>query len=115
MTAQIDKVQIRTMLQEARREMARSLGSRDEVRIEPSSEAMDQVQAAAARELATRNLDRSARWLRQIETALHRLETGGYGYCENCAEDIGPNRHRSPAALGWLVCASVCVWWEERS
>ncbi len=74
MTPAFDNLQIRKHLQDARQEIAKSYGLREQVCIEQTADAMDQVQAAAARELAIRNLDRSARWLREIEEALRRME-----------------------------------------
>jgi RNA polymerase-binding transcription factor DksA len=55
---------------------------------------MDRIQAAPARELAIDNLDRSARRLRQIDDALRRLDTGEYGTCGNCEDEIGAKRGR---------------------
>src|SRR5579864_5559784 len=105
MTPDADKLQIKRRLEDARQEIAQSLGLRDEVRIEQTADTMDQVQAAEARELAIRNLDRSARRLRQIEDALHRLESGGYGTCANCEEEIGPKRLR---AVPWTQLCLKC-------
>ena len=107
MTSEFDKLQIQKKLREARQEIAKSLGLRDEVRIEQAADTMDQVQAAEARELAISNLDRSARWLRQIEDALCRLESGEYGACANCEEEIGPKRLR---AVPW---ARLCLKCQE--
>ena len=105
MTPEFDRLQIKKQLQDARQEIAKSLGLREEVCIEQAADAMDQVQAAEAREFAIRNLDRSARRLRQIEDALRRLESGGYGTCANCEEEIGPNRLR---AVPWTQLCLKC-------
>lgn len=107
MTAEFDKLQIKKKLTDARQEIARSLGLREEVCIEQAADTMDQVQAAEARELAIRNLDRSARRFRQIENALRRLEAGEYGTCAACEEKIGPNRLR---AVPW---AQLCLKCQE--
>ena len=105
MTPELDKVQIRKQLRDARQEIATSLGLRNEVYIEQAADAMDQVQAAEARELAIRNLDRSARRLRQIEAALRRLEAETYGICANCEEAIGTKRLR---AVPWTQLCLKC-------
>jgi len=107
MTTQVEKLQIKRQLEDARREIAQSPGLRDEVCIERAADAMDQLQAAEARELAISNLDRSARRLRQIEDALRRLETGGYGTCIGCEEEIGTKRLR---AVPW---AQLCLKCQE--
>lgn len=105
MTPEVDKLQIKKQLLDARQEIAKSLGLRDEVYIEQAADTMDQVQAAEARELAISNLDRSARRLRQIEDALRRLKTGEYGTCANCEEEIGPKRLR---AVPWAQLCLKC-------
>src|ERR1017187_7926652 len=107
MTPELDKLQIRNHLQDARQEIAKSLGLREQVCIEQTADAMDQVQAATAREFAISNLDRSARWLREIEEALRRLDIGEYGTCANCEERIGPKRLR---AVPW---AQLCLKCQE--
>jgi DnaK suppressor protein len=109
MTTDFDKLQIRKDLEDARQEIAKSLGLREEVCIEQTADAMDQVQAAAGRELAIINLDRSARWVREIEEALRRLDTGEYGACLNCEEKIGAKRLR---AVPW---ARLCLSCQERA
>jgi DnaK suppressor protein len=73
---------------------------------------MDQVQAAEARDLAIRSLDRSVRRLRQIEEALRRLDKGEYGICENCEEKIGPKRLR---AIPWAQFCLKCQEIADRS
>ena len=107
MTPELDKLQIGNHLRDARQEIAKSLGLREQVCIEQTADAMDQVQAAAARELAISNLDRSARWLREIEEALRRLDIGEYGTCLNCEEEIGAKRLR---AVPW---APLCLRCQE--
>ena len=75
---------------------------------------MDQVQAAAARELVISSLDRSARWLREIEEALRRLDMGEYGTCLNCEEEIGAKRLRAvPWAQLCLRCQELADWRER--
>jgi DnaK suppressor protein len=108
MTPEFDKWQIKKQLEAAHREIATSLRMRDQVCIEQAADAMDQVQAAGARELAISNLDRSARWLREIEESLRRLDIGEYGICANCEEGIGPKRLRAvPWARFCLKCQEV--------
>jgi DnaK suppressor protein len=112
MTPELDKLQSRNHLQDARQEIANSLGLREQVCIEQTADAMDQVQAATARELAISNLDRSARWLREIEEALRRLDIGEYGTCLNCEEEIGAKRLR---AVPWAQLCLRCQELADRS
>ena len=108
MTPEFDKLQVKKQLEDAHQEIAKSLGLRDQVCIEQVADAMDQVQAAVARELAISNLDRSARWLREIEEAPRRLDIGEYGTCANCEEEIGPKRLRAvPWAQFCLKCQEI--------
>jgi DnaK suppressor protein len=107
MAQEFDKSQIRKRLQDARREIATSLKLRDQVCIEQTADEMDQIQAATARELAIKNLDRSARCLREIDEALRRLDTGDYGTCLYCEEAIGDKRLR---AVPW---AQYCLQCQE--
>ena len=105
MTSDAGKLQIKRRLEDARQEIVKSFGLREEVCIEQAADTMDQVQAAEARELAIRNLARSACRFRQIENALRRLEAGEYGTCANCDEKIGRNRLR---AVPWTQLCLKC-------
>lgn len=103
--SEFDKRQITQQMQETRQDISRSLDLRDGLLIEPAADEVDEAQAAEARELAIRNLERSARTLRQIEKALHRLSTDEYGICESCEKAIGAKRlHAVPWAQFCLDC-----------
>jgi RNA polymerase-binding protein DksA len=112
MTPKFDKLQVKKQLEDARREIAKGLGLWDQVCVEHAADAMDQVQAAVARELAISNLDRAARWLREIEEAQRRLDIGEYGTCANCEERIGPKRLR---AVPWAQLCLKCQEMADRS
>lgn len=44
--------------------------------------------------------------IQQLSNAINRLETGTYGYCESCGEEIAPRRLEvQPAALMCIHCA----------
>ena len=43
--------------------------------------------------------------LKQIDAALDRLATGGFGVCTACGEDISPKRL---AAIPWAHCCIAC-------
>jgi RNA polymerase-binding transcription factor len=106
-TQELDRLQIRKQLQDARDAITQNLGLREQVHIEHAADEMDEVQAAAARDLAITNLNRSARWLRQIDDALFRLDAGEYGRCANCDEEIGAKRL---SAVPW---AAFCLGCQE--
>lgn len=45
--------------------------------------------------------------LRNITAALVRIETGDYGYCKSCDENIAEARlHADPSALNCIECAN---------
>lgn len=80
------------MLEDKQAELEQVLRNRDGITIEKSPDALDEVQNAAERELAIRNLDRESNLLRNVRAALVRVEDGSYGVCLNCEEDISLKR-----------------------
>ena len=86
-------------------ELARVLRNREAIAIEKSADALDEVQHAAERELAIRNLDRESGLLRQVKSALGRINEGTYGVCMHCEEDINPKRL---AAVPWTQYCISC-------
>jgi DnaK suppressor protein len=73
-------------------ELNAGLRNRDEIAIEKTPDAIDEVQLAGERELAIRNLDRESNLLRNVKSALARIADGSYGVCLHCEEDIKPKR-----------------------
>ncbi len=86
-------------------ELAQVLRRRDAIAIEKSADALDEVQHAAERELAIRNLDRESNLLRLVKLALRRIEDGSYGTCMHCEEDINPRRL---VAVPWAPYCIAC-------
>ena len=97
----------RTTLEAKKAEIAASLRNRDEIAIEKTADAIDEVQLAGERELAIRNLDRESVLLRQVRGALARMADGSYGTCLHCEEDISPKRLN---AVPWT---SFCIRCQE--
>jgi DnaK suppressor protein len=83
--------------------------NRDAITIEKSADALDEVQHAAERELAIRNLDRESNLLRNVRSALRRIEDGSFGTCLHCEEEISPKRI---AAVPW---AAFCIQCQEQA
>jgi DnaK suppressor protein len=81
--------------------------NREEILIEKTPDALDEVQLAGERELAIRNLDREASLLRNVRAALFRINDGSYGICLHCEEEIKPKRME---ALPW---AALCIRCQE--
>jgi DnaK suppressor protein len=97
------------ILEAKQSELARVLRNREGIAIEKSPDALDEVQHAAERELAIRNLDRESGLLRQVKLALHRIDEGSYGICVHCEEDINPKRLN---AVPWT---QYCISCQERA
>ncbi len=82
----------REILERKRAELTATLRRREEIAIEKSADAIDEVQRAAERDMAIRNLDRDSHLLRNIRAALARMDEGTYGICVRCEEPISPKR-----------------------
>lgn len=95
----------REILEAKQSELAQVLRNRDGITIEKSPDALDEVQNAAERELAIRNLDRESNLLRNVRAALHRIDEGMFGICMHCEEDISPKRLN---AVPWAPYCIAC-------
>jgi DnaK suppressor protein len=80
------------ILEAKKAELSAGLRNRDDIAIEKTPDALDEVQLAGERELAIRNLDRESNLLRNVRSALARIADGSYGICMHCEEDIKPKR-----------------------
>jgi len=96
------------ILENKQAELEKVLRNRDAITIEKSPDALDEVQNAAERELAIRNLDRESNLLRNVRAALHRIDDGMYGICLHCEEDISLKRLNAvPWAPYCIACQEV--------
>ena len=95
------------LLKSKQTELEQIVRNRDGIAIEKSADAVDEVQNAAERDLAIRNLDRDSKLLRNVRSALRRIEEGSFGICVHCEEEISPGRL---AAVPW---ASFCIRCQE--
>ncbi len=93
------------VLEAKQAELADILKRRDEIAIEKSPDAIDEVTRAAERELAIRNLDRESNLLRNVRAALRRINDGTFGVCAHCEEEISPKRL---AAVPWAPFCITC-------
>jgi DnaK suppressor protein len=93
------------MLEAKQAELAAGLRKRDDIAIEKSPDALDEVQLAGERELAIRTLDRESSLLRQVKSALARVGDGSYGTCLHCDEEIKPKRLD---AVPWTKYCITC-------
>src|SRR5437868_9628770 len=95
------------ILETKRDELARGLRNREDIAIEKTPDALDEVQLAGERELAIRNLDRESNMLRNVQGALARIADGSYGICLHCEEDIKIKR------LDAVPWAKFCIKCQE--
>jgi DnaK suppressor protein len=89
---QTDLNKYKAMLEAKQAELSAGLRNREDIAIEKTPDAIDEVQLAGERELAIRNLDRESNLLRNVKGALVRVNDGSYGICMHCEEDIKTKR-----------------------
>ena len=89
-------------------ELVMVLRRRDNIAIEKSADQMDQIQYAAERDLAIRNVDRESALMREVKAALRRVHDGSDGDCVDCDSAISPKRLAAvPWALRCIQCQDV--------
>jgi DnaK suppressor protein len=97
----------KAMLEAKQAELSVGLRNREDIAIEKTPDALDEVQLAGERELAIRNLDRESSLLRNIRGTLARIADGSYGVCMHCEEDIKLKR------LDAVPWAKFCIRCQE--
>jgi DnaK suppressor protein len=97
----------RKMLETKRDELLSKTSDREEIRIEHAAEEFDRLQQQLNREVAIRNLDRESALLKQVHSALARLDDETFGVCLRCDEPIPEKRLK---AVPW---AAYCVPCQE--
>jgi DnaK suppressor protein len=107
--AEMELHKFKNILESRRAELEQIVRNRDGIVIEKSADALDEVQHAAERDLAISNLDRESNLLRNVRSALRRIEDGSFGMCAHCEEEISPKRL---AAVPW---APFCIQCQERA
>jgi DnaK suppressor protein len=98
---------MKRVLEERQAELENRNRSRGALTIERSSDELDQIQDGQEREFAIGELDRNSSRLREVQEALVRIDTGKFGVCVDCEDDINPKRL---AAVPW---ASSCIECQE--
>jgi len=97
----------KAQLETKQAELGAGLRNREDIAIEKTPDAIDEVQLAGERELAIRNLDRESNLLRDVRLALARIADGSYGICMHCEEEIKPKR------LDAVPWAKYCIRCQE--
>jgi DnaK suppressor protein len=92
---------------EIEREQAASEADRAPVELDQTSVGrLSRMDAMQNREMALAAERRRKTELAKIDAALRRIETGDYGYCVQCGEEIGEKRLvLDPAAAACVRCA----------
>ena len=85
--------------------------NREALAIETSADELDRIQNAQERDFAMGVIDRDSVRLREIRAALERIDSGSFGICLNCEEEIGAKRL---AAVPWAALCIVCQEVAER-
>ena len=100
-----DLEKYKAMLLARQAELSKGLHNREDIAIQKTPDALDEVQLAGERELAIRNLDRDSNMLRSVRAALARIKDGSYGICMHCEEEIKPKRME---AVPWTPYCIRC-------
>jgi RNA polymerase-binding transcription factor len=98
---------VRDVLKSKMGEYFATPGLRDSIRIEQVSDPADITQQATDREIACQTLSRQAGTVQQLRSALERIDSGSYGVCMQCEEEISPKRLK---AIPW---AEFCIDCQE--
>jgi DnaK suppressor protein len=99
----------KTALEKKQEEISANLRNREDIAIEKTPDAIDEVQLAGERELAIRNLDRESSLLRNVKGALARIADGSYGTCMHCEEDISLKRLNAVPWAGFCIRCQEAV------
>ena len=95
----------RDVLAPMQAELQNVIRNREALAIEMSPDELDRIQHATERELAIDNIQRDFSRLREVQAALRRIDTGAFGVCVDCGEDIVRKRL---AAVPWTRSCIAC-------
>jgi len=95
----------RRALRNCQAELGNRNGNREALTIETSPDELDRIQHASDRDFALGNLERNSGRLREVRSALGRVDAGTFGICIGCEENINPRRL---AAVPWASLCIVC-------
>ncbi len=95
----------RSLFEARQTELENGIGDREALTVDASPDELDRIQHATVRELAIGNLERESSRLRDVHAALRRIDTGTFGICLDCKEDINLKRL---AAVPWTRFCIAC-------
>jgi len=103
-----DTDRFREILETESAGILRALQNRGGAAIEFVSEECEQMALAGQRDLVLALVDRTLRRLRDVESALRRIERGDFGACIDCGEPIAVSRLTAiPWASRCLLCQEI--------
>jgi len=89
-------------------EAERALGSMNQKTGEAYADPTDRATLESDRNLLLRMRDRERKLLTKIDEAFTRIDSGAYGRCEECSEEIGLERLRArPVTTLCIACKSA--------
>ncbi len=100
-----EATKIRKQLEEKLAALTGNKSRRDELITERVHDPMDQLQNRADLDLAARFVNTDFRTKRAVETAIKVLNDGEYGICQDCGDEINPNRLE---AIPWTTLCISC-------
>jgi DnaK suppressor protein len=95
----------RKTLESRQTELRNENKGREAIETETSPDELDRIQHAAEREYAIGSLERNFSRLREVTAALRRMDTGTFGVCGRCEEEISLKRL---AAVPWAPYCIAC-------
>jgi DnaK suppressor protein len=97
----------RQILENRQSELGNDIRNREALAVETSSDELDRIQYANERDYAMNNFELNSDRLRDVRTALLRMDADSFGICVGCEDEISPKRL---AAIPW---ASYCIACQE--
>src|ERR1700732_4502984 len=107
----IELDEFRKTLKIRQTELSEGRHNREALAIETTADELDRIQQAQDRDFAMGAIDRDSLRLREIRAALERINSGSFGICLNCEEEIAAKRL---AAVPWTALCIVCQEAAER-
>jgi DnaK suppressor protein len=101
----------KAMLENTQTELSNRHDHREVLAVETSPDDLDRIQHASERDYAVGWLERTARKLHEVRAALLRIDSGTFGLCMGCEENISAKRL---AAVPWASSCIVCQEAEDR-
>jgi DnaK suppressor protein len=95
----------RETLEGRQTELGSGGSNREALAIETSPDEVDRIQHTTELHYAIGNLERNTLGLGEVREALRRIDSGVFGICASCEEQIKPKRL---AAVPWASLCIVC-------